>query len=191
MVESPHYDEPPPMKSTDDSLASPSIASRDSPSDVWGTMRGWASAHSTVLLLSGVLLVALVLRMAFTFRSPVFVTKDSLEYVQPGYGLVFGQGFELAQRRTPIYPAFIAGVFALAGQDLEAIAFVQHLLGIGTAAMVFAIGLITVGPITGLIAGILFALSSPQLIYEHYIITEPVFTFLLVASVLALLVAVR
>ncbi|HEX3247576.1 MAG TPA: glycosyltransferase family 39 protein [Chloroflexota bacterium] len=148
-------------------------------------------AHSTLILLGAVLLVALALRLAFTFRSPVFVTKDSLEYVQPGYGLVFGQGFELAQRRTPVYPAFIAGVMALTGQDLGAIAFIQHLLGVATAAMVFAIGCVAAGPLVGAIAGLLFALSSPQLIYEHYIITEPIFTFFLVASVLAMIVAVR
>jgi hypothetical protein len=135
--------------------------------------------------------VATSLRLAFTFRSPVFVTKDSLEYVQPGYGLVFGQGFELAQRRTPVYPAFIAGVMALAGQDLGAIVFFQHLLGVATAVMVFAIGLLTAGPAIATAAGLLFALSSPQLIYEHYVITEPVFTFLLVASVLTMIVAVK
>lgn len=153
--------------------------------------RAFWAANSTLILLSVVVLVALGLRLAFTFRSPVFVTKDSLEYVQPGYGLVFGQGFELAQRRTPIYPAFIAGVMAVAGQDLAAIAFVQHLLGVVTAAMVFALGALVAGPIVGFVGGLLFALSSPQLIYEHYVITEPVFTFLLVASVLSMVVAVR
>jgi hypothetical protein len=142
-------------------------------------------------LLCVVVLVALGLRLAFTFRSTVFVTKDSLEYVQPGYGLVFGQGFELAQRRTPVYPAFIAGVMALAGQDLSAIVFFQHLLGVATAAMVFGIGLLTAGPAIATVVGLLFALSSPQLIYEHYVITEPVFTFLLVASVLTMILAVK
>ena len=80
---------------------------------------------------------------------------------QPGYGLVFGQGFELAQRRTPVYPAFIAAVMALTGQDLSAIAFVQHLLGVATAGMVFAIGCLAAGPVVGAVAGLLFALSSP------------------------------
>jgi hypothetical protein len=154
-------------------------------------VRAWVSSHSTLLLLCTVIVVALGLRLAFTFRSPVFVTKDSLEYVQPGYGLVFGQGFELAQRRTPMYPAFIAGVMALAGQDLSAIVFFQHLLGAATAAMVFGIGFLTAGPVIATAVGLLFALSSPQLIYEHYVITEPVFTFLLVASVLTMILAVR
>jgi hypothetical protein len=157
----------------------------------WHSVREWAAAHSTLILLSTVLLVALGLRLAFTFRSPVLVTKDSLEYVQPGFGLVFGQGFELAQRRTPVYPAFIAGIMALSGQDLSAIVFFQHLIGVATAAMVFAIGLLTAGPAIATVAGLLFALSSPQLIYEHYVITEPVFTFVLVASVLTMIVAVK
>ena len=176
-------------------VARPSISSVSGSShparNFWQSLRAWSLAHSTLILLSTVLLVALVLRLAFTFRSPVFVTKDSLEYVQPGYGLVFGQGFELAQRRTPVYPAFIAAVMALTGQDLSAIAFVQHLLGVATAGMVFAIGCLAAGPLVGAIAGLLFALSSPQLIYEHYIITEPVFIFFLVASALAMIVAAR
>lgn len=151
----------------------------------------WFRQHPTLAALIVVLLVATGVRLAFTFRSPVLVTKDSLEYVQPAYGLVFGQGFELAQRRTPVYPAFVAAVFALAGQELSAIAFVQHLLGVATAVAVFALGAITVNRWVGLASGVLFGLSSPQLIYEHYVITEPVFTFLLIATVLAIVVAAR
>jgi 4-amino-4-deoxy-L-arabinose transferase-like glycosyltransferase len=139
--------------------------------------------HPDLALLAVVVLVAAGLRLAFALRVPVFVTKDSLEYIQPALGLVGGGAFELAQRRTPVYPLFIAGSVGLFGQDLLAITFAQHLLGVATAGLAYAIGRLTFGRVAGLLAGLLAALSGPLLIYEHYLITEPVFAFLLVGAV--------
>ncbi len=135
-----------------------------------------------------VVLVALALRAAFAFRVPVFVTKDSLEYVEPALSLLSGGPLVLAQRRTPVYPLFVAGAFGIFGQDLLGITLAQHLLGVGTAALTYVIGRLTFGRAAGLIAGSLAALSGPLLIYEHYLITESVFAFVLVAAI-ALFVA--
>lgn len=135
------------------------------------------------MALALVVIAAAVLRGAFAFRVPVFVTKDSLEYVQPALMLVGGGPLELAQRRTPVYPLVMAGTVGLLGQDLLGITFFQHLLGVGTAALTFVIGRLTFGRAAGLIGGLLAGLSGPLLIYEHYLITESVFGFLLVAAV--------
>ena len=35
-------------------------------------------------------LLALLVRLAFTFRAPPFVTNDSLSYLLPGFDLVHG-----------------------------------------------------------------------------------------------------
>jgi len=130
-----------------------------------------------------VLLAAVLLRAAFVFRVPLFVTKDSLEYFEPALSLVSGGPFELAQRRTPIYPLFLAGSISLFGQDLLGIALAQHALGVATAALTYGMGRLTFGRAAGLVAGLLAALSGPLLIYEHYLITEPVFAFGLVAAI--------
>ncbi|MDP8922443.1 MAG: glycosyltransferase family 39 protein, partial [Chloroflexota bacterium] len=148
-------------------------------------------AHPDLAALLLVVLVAGGLRMAFAFRVPVFATKDSIEYVEPAIALVDGGPFVLAQRRTPVYPLFLAGAVGLFGRELLAIAFAQHLLGIGTAALTFAIGRLTFGRTVGIIGGLLAALSGPLLIYEHYLITESVFTFLLVAAICLFVAGLR
>ena len=170
-------------------LAPPSLLERG-----WGKPRpysaavSWIAAHPDLLALGLVVLAAAALRVAFAFRVPVFVTKDTIEYVEPALALVGGGPFELAQRRTPVYPLFVAGSVWLFGRDVLAIAFAQHLLGIGTAALAYTIGRLSFGVAAGLLGGLLAALSGPLVIYEHYLITEAVFAFLLVGSV-ALLVA--
>ena len=144
---------------------------------------GWLRTHADLAAIGLIVLVGVLLRAAFAFRTPVFVTKDSLEYLEPALALAGGGPFELAQRRTPAYPLFLAGSVAVFGQDLLAIAFAQHLLGVGTAVMAYLIGRLTFGIAAGLIGGMLTALSGPLLIYEHYVITEPLFAFLLVTAV--------
>lgn len=148
-------------------------------------------AHPDLAALLLVVLVAGGLRMAFAFRIPAFVTKDSVEYVEPALALVDGGPFVLAQRRTPVYPLFMAGSVALFGRDLLAITFAQHLLGIGTAMLTFAIGRMTFGRTVGLVGGLLAALSSPLLIYEHYLITESVFTFFLIVAICLFVAGLR
>ena len=93
----------------------------------------WIRAHPDLVAILLVALVALTVRSAFAFRVPAFVTKDSIEYVEPALALVDGEPFALAQRRTPVYPIVMAGSVAIFGRDLLAITFAQHLLGIGTA----------------------------------------------------------
>src|SRR5205823_9070750 len=70
--------------------------------------RGWGGgglfSHPDLAAVLLIVLVALSLRAAFAFRAPAFVTKDSIEYVEPALNLVDGRPFVLAQRRTPAYP---------------------------------------------------------------------------------------
>src|SRR6187431_2754413 len=151
----------------------------------------WMRAHPDLLAILLIVLVAFTIRSAFAFRVPAFVTKDSIEYVEPALALVDGEPFILAQRRTPVYPIMMAGSVALFGRDLLAITFAQHLLGIGTAIFTYGIGRHTFGRAAGVLAGLGAALSSPLLIYEHYLITESVFTFFLILSMLLLVAGLR
>jgi 4-amino-4-deoxy-L-arabinose transferase-like glycosyltransferase len=156
-----------------------------------GEVFQWIQRHPDLVAILLVALVALTVRSAFAFRVPAFVTKDSIEYVEPALALVDGGQFALAQRRTPVYPIVMAGSVALFGRDLLAITFAQHLLGVGTAIFTYGIGRLAFGRAAGLLAGLGAALSSPLLIYEHYLITESVFTFFLILSVLLLVAGLR
>jgi 4-amino-4-deoxy-L-arabinose transferase-like glycosyltransferase len=154
-------------------------------------MTRWIRAHPDLLAILLIVLVALTLRSAFAFRVPAFVTKDSIEYVEPALALVDGQPFVLAQRRTPVYPIVMAGSVAIFGRDLLAITFAQHLLGVATAAFTYGIGRLAFGRVAGLLAGLGAALSSPLLIYEHYLITESVLTFFLILAMLLMVAGLR
>src|SRR3954452_1473431 len=127
------------------------------------------------LVLTIVGLVALGLRLAFLFRAPVFIIGDSENYFWPGYQLAREIGFDLDLRRTPGYPLFIALVVLRIGEDLTALALAQHLLGVLTCLVVAALGMRFWGRWTGLLAGLLVALSGPLLIAEQYVMAETLF----------------
>jgi 4-amino-4-deoxy-L-arabinose transferase-like glycosyltransferase len=135
--------------------------------------------------------VALLVRLAFNHRAMALGTKDSYEYFAPAYSLLNGAGFDLALRRPPIYPLFAATVMQLFGQNLAAIVFVQHLLGVVTVALTYWLGRLAFGRAAGLTAALLAAVSSVMLIHEHYILSESLFTLLLTAACLSLVIAMR
>lgn len=138
----------------------------------------------------GLLLVlasALAMRLVFLSDGPpVFLTTDSITYALPASHLAHGQGFDLSLRRTPGYPLFLAAVWAVFGDDLRPVAYIQHLLGVATSALTWLLGRLVFGRLPALLGGLAVALSGPQIIYEHYLMTESLFTLLLVLSMLAL-----
>lgn len=147
--------------------------------------------HPDAAALLAIMLPALALRLAFTFRAPVFLVHDSLTYFQAGYDLARGSGFELAFKRTPLYPLFIAVVVSLVGEDLQALGFVQHLLGLLTATLTYFLGRALFGRLAGFAAGLLVGLSGTLLLYEHFALAEPLFIPLLLGFALAVTAAVR
>ena len=58
---------------------------------------------------------------------------------------------------------------ALFGEELLAISFAQHLLGIGSAVLVYVLGRLTVGRAAGAVAAIITALNGALIIAEHYL----------------------
>src|SRR5919198_996209 len=127
-------------------------------------MRALLTRHPDALAIGLIVLVAVAIRAAFAFRVPVFLLRDSISYFLPAWDLLNGYGFDLSIRRTPVYPLFLAGAMAAFGEDLMAIAFAQHLLGILSAVLAYLIGRKTFGRGAGLAAGLLTGLSGPLLI---------------------------
>lgn len=155
---------------------------------IWSRLRG---RHLDALLVALIVGLAVGLRLAFLDRAPLFVSKDSQSYFLPAWDLVHGNGFQLGLRRTPGYPIFLALVQMLSGADLRSIALAQHLLGAVTAAFAFGIGRIAFGRVAGATGGVLVALSAPLIVYEHYLLTESLFTFAITGAMLLLVVALR
>jgi 4-amino-4-deoxy-L-arabinose transferase-like glycosyltransferase len=147
--------------------------------------------RGVLLALLAIGVLALTLRLAFSFRAPPFVTNDSLSYLLPGFDLVHGNGFAPILKRPPLYSLLIAGVIALFGEELRALMLVQHLLGVGTVLLTFGIGRLLFGAGAGLLAALLTALSGPLIVTGQYLMSETVFGFLLAGGLLSYLHAVR
>ena len=136
-------------------------------------------------------MLALVLRLAFAFRAPPFVVNDSLSYLLPGFDLLHGSGFQPILKRPPLYPLFVGGVFGALGEDTRLLVLVQHLLGVVTVLLSYGLGRVTFGVGAGLLGALLTAVSGPVIVTEHYVMSESLFTLLLLAGVLAAVLAVR
>ena len=156
----------------------------------------WIKRHPDLAALLLVLLVAVAVRGIVLYRAPVFATGDSEGYLAPGYALARGVDFDLASKRTPGYPWLVAFAIATGGEDLRALIFLQHGLGILTAGLTFALGRICftparVGRIVGLIAGLSIALNGGMILSEHTVMTETLFVPLVVGTLTALVAALR
>jgi 4-amino-4-deoxy-L-arabinose transferase-like glycosyltransferase len=158
---------------------------------VSGLLR-YARRHPDLVCLAVVLLAALSFKLGFALRIAPFIAKDSQAYFLPAYDLVHSGQFKLGLRRTPAYPLFLSGALILLGDDLRGMVLIQHLLGIGTAGLAYLLGRLLAGPhaasgrIVGLAAGILSAISAPLVTYEHYLLTEALFTFSVTAMLVGL-----
>jgi hypothetical protein len=151
----------------------------------------YARAHPDLILLTGLVPVAVVARSVLLTRAPLFLRRDSVAYYQVGWELANGLGFDLPLRRTPLYPLFIAGVVWTLGEDLRGLALAQHLLGVVTVVATYFLGRAMFGRPAGAVAALAVALSAPLLIYEHYILAEPLFMPLLVLGLLLVVLAMR
>lgn len=151
----------------------------------------WVRAHPDLVLLTALVLLAIVVRGVLLTRAPLFLRRDSVAYFQVGWELANGLGFDLPLRRTPLYPLFIAGVVWTLGEDLRGLALAQHLLGVVTVVATYFLGRAMFGRLAGALAALAIALSAPLLIYEHYILAEPLFIPLLTLGLLLMVLALR
>ena len=152
-----------------------------------------------LLLGGGIVLLGLVLRLAFAFRAPPLLEwRDSASYTLPALALLDGAGFDPELKRPPLYPLFLAFAFWVFGEDFRGPLLLQHLLGaLGTglayllAARLWSNAAAPPGRAAGVVAGLVTALNGGLIFLEHSIMAESLFTFLLLATVLAAHAATR
>jgi 4-amino-4-deoxy-L-arabinose transferase-like glycosyltransferase len=144
-----------------------------------------ARAMTTLLIAAGSVRLALTL-VTFPIWWP-----DSASYVSTALSQLRGDFLSHELFRTPLYAAFMAPFFAVTGETPmtgAAIVAAQRLLGLATTVMVFRVGVAAFGPRIAFWGALLWTLSPLQLYYETAILSETLFTTMLV---LALLLTVR
>ncbi len=133
-------------------------------------------------LFVGLLAAAAALRVAaqFAYRPALFFYGDSFAYLANAAQL------RPESIRPASYPAFLRVVLWI--HDLAVVPAVQHLLGLIAGTLVYAlVRRLGVGPVGACIAAAPVLLDAYQLNIEQHILSEALFTLLIVAALVLLL----
>jgi 4-amino-4-deoxy-L-arabinose transferase-like glycosyltransferase len=118
-----------------------------------------------------VAIVAAVARLWVLAGVPLMILNDSTGYLAWGGDLANGR-LTIPINRTPGYPLFLAAVFGVFGIEPLGVLFVQHALGVLTAALIAWITERRYGPNWGFALGLAAALSPSIMVWESYALTE-------------------
>lgn len=128
--------------------------------------------------------VAAGLAMVFVgFRAQSMVDKkvDPYYFGKMGLSVAEGRGFmpfgNLIQRRAPMYPLVIAGIYSIAGEKPTLVYLLQCLFLGGTCFLAFDMGRRVFNQRTGIIAGVVCAMHPMMLRYVSDLHLETQLTF--------------
>jgi 4-amino-4-deoxy-L-arabinose transferase-like glycosyltransferase len=94
--------------------------------------------------------------------------------------------------RPPLYPVIVAGIYRLFGiENWQAIGTFQALLSLGTAWLVYRLAKEAYSDWVGVLAGTWACFYPSLLAYNRLVLTEVLFTFLLCACLLTLVLALK
>jgi 4-amino-4-deoxy-L-arabinose transferase-like glycosyltransferase len=139
--------------------------------DVAGTALSAASLRTWVVAV-GALALAVRLPLVATSAGASY-SGDTAEYVRFADQLLDGR-FPTTYR-MPGYPLFIAALGLLPGSRVAAIVTAQHVIGVALVCLILVAGWRFFGRVTGIVAGLLAALTPVMLGLEHTM--EPDFLF--------------
>lgn len=118
------------------------------------------------------------------------VSSDYNQVYEPGaLGILEGKGFVDTQGRPtayvgPLYSVFVAAHYSVFGVKLEPIRITQVLMESVLCVFVLLLGQMLIDARTGFIAGLLYAFYPPSFYEPGLVLTETLFTFLLILGTL-------
>ena len=140
----------------------------------------------------GILLLALLVRAVWLMRFPTnpIAPVDAEGFHLLAVNVLTGRGLAIGWEapfcptavRTPLYPLFIAGIYAIVGQDPVRILPLQLLLEVLTTALVIRLGRDLGGKRIGVWAGVLYAFNGTTQRYTGYLLSETLLLPLLTAA---------
>jgi hypothetical protein len=135
---------------------------------------------------SAVFCLALLVRVVFVwyFKRPGdAVISDMWVYDHRARNLLSGDLSEW-DTFTPVgYPAFVAAIYWLTGKSALVVGLLQALLGALTASLLTLLTARTFArPVLTLIVGVVCALHVPGVFYTGFLLTETLFSFLVVSA---------
>lgn len=134
--------------------------------------------------------LALVLRLVYVLQEYPVPPQDTPDYDEIALNLLKGEGFvarenwfgfEMRSWRAPFYPFFLAAVYGVCGHSHLAVEVVQAVVGAGTVALLYGLGL-RIWPPAALAAGLFAAVYGPLIVSAGEVMSETWFTFWLVLA---------
>src|SRR5882724_2223705 len=161
-------------------------------------------AHSgrrtwTVLALSGLMLIALGLRLHATWQRnhegppdvALHLVGDEPGYEALAYALLQGSFFQ-NPGRVPVYPMFIAATYYALGERSPAnLLYIQAFVGVLAVPLTYLLARRFTGLIPALVAAGIVAFDDALIYHARQIYSEVLYTPLFLATLLALLWALR
>lgn len=138
----------------------------------------------TPIILTAAVVVAILLRLALALIHP-FSFPDSVDYDGLARALIHGLPYEihgLLATRIPGFPLLVAAIYALCGPSVKAILIFQAFLGGASTALVYLFARPISIPIA-LLAAWLAAIDPLSIGFSAALLSEAIFTFLLIASI--------
>jgi hypothetical protein len=143
------------------------------------------------LVLSVALAVGLIVRIVILWNTSALAPQfqDEHDFIRLATNLAMGNGFvsghTLTSIRPPLYPAVVAGVWSISDRNkIQTIRLLQIALTLLTTGFVYQIGKRVYNLDVGRYAAALFWLYPSLIFFDFLILSETLFTFLLVAYVL-------
>ncbi|HPQ42257.1 MAG TPA: glycosyltransferase family 39 protein, partial [bacterium] len=140
------------------------------------------------LLLVWIFLAALLLRILWLVQyqqSPSFSYPllDFTFFQERAYEILNGRFFSDGYLFNPLYPIFLAGVFAVFGGDLFFPRLVQVLLGSFNVLLVYRLGRHAFGRPAAVAAALLTAVYLPLIYFDGILMATSLITFLILVTV--------
>lgn len=152
-----------------------------------GLFKGLLPSSPYLRMWVGLLLAGLFLRLAVVavFHPPL--VSDDREYVGLAHALAQGEGFQIDGHQTayrlPAYPLLIAASFRVFGSDLLPLKLLQLVFDLCSCLLVFGLGKRLASEHTGMLAMGITILFPMQILYVPMLMTETLYTFLLLSIV--------
>lgn len=136
--------------------------------------------------------LAFVLRLGFAVVFPAPITSDASDYNQLALNVInqhqYGFDSHPTSYRPPLYPCLLALMYLLPGNDMATVFFLQAVFGALAVLLIFKLGQLVAGQKVGLVAAAVVACDPHLIILSGMLLTETLFTLLLVAALFATLV---
>ena len=155
-----------------------------------------APRHSVDLRLTAILALAGLLRFSVLLirsrgNGSSWTKGDSADYLTLSRDLdalvsKSNAHFSLSLLRTPVYPLYLAAARTITGSSFIGPLILQVLVGVGVVYVTYRLGLNLYGRRVALLAAVILAIDPLSIVYSSVVLTEVLFTFFLVCSVLLL-----